>query len=72
MEAEKQKGVFHAGKSKSLSSGNAYENERRGWSEESYRLKNSNPITSSLSNLAVSNTIKGKKNWITFARNAAL
>lgn len=44
MEAEKQKGVFHAGKSKSLSSGNAYENERRGWSEESYRLKNSNPI----------------------------
>lgn len=44
MEAEKQKGVFHAGKSKSLSSGNAYENERRGWTEESYRLKNSNPI----------------------------
>lgn len=44
MEAEKQKGVFHAGKSKSLSSGNAYENERRGWTEESYRLKNNNPI----------------------------
>ena len=44
MEAGEQKGVLHAGKSKSLSSGNAYENERRGWTEESYRLKNSNPI----------------------------
>lgn len=44
MEATKQKGVVHAGKEKSLSSGNANENERRGWSEESYRRKNENPI----------------------------
>ena len=37
------KGVAHAGKGKSLSSGEANENERRGWSEKSYRQKNKNP-----------------------------
>lgn len=34
------KNVAHAGKSRGLSSGNANENERRGWTEESYRRKN--------------------------------
>lgn len=34
------KGVAHAGKGKSLSSGEARENERRGWTEKSYRRKN--------------------------------
>lgn len=34
------KGVAHAGKGKSLSSGEACENERRGWNEDSYRRKN--------------------------------
>ncbi len=34
------KGVAHAGRGKSLSSGEARENERRGWTEESYRRKN--------------------------------
>lgn len=34
------KGVAHAGKGKSLSSGEARENERRGWTEDSYRRKN--------------------------------
>ena len=38
------KGVAHAGKGTHLSSGNACENERRGWTEESYRRKNENPI----------------------------
>ena len=38
------KGVIHAGKGTSLSSGNANENERRGWNEETYRRKNSNPL----------------------------
>ena len=37
------KGVAHAGKGKSLSSGEARENERRGWTEESYRRKNLKP-----------------------------
>lgn len=37
------KGVAHAGKGTHLSSGNAYENERRGWDEGSYRRKNENP-----------------------------
>lgn len=41
---EKKFNVLHAGKSKALSVGNAYENERRGWTEESYRAKNANPI----------------------------
>lgn len=36
------KNVAHAGKGKSLSSGEANENERRGWSEKSYRRKNEN------------------------------
>ncbi len=36
------KNVAHASKGKSLSSGEANENERRGWSEESYRRKNEN------------------------------
>ena len=38
------KGVAHAGKGTHLSSGNAFENERRGWDEESYRRKNENPV----------------------------
>lgn len=38
------KGVAHAGKGKSLSSGEAHENERRGWSEDSYRRKNRQPF----------------------------
>ena len=38
------KGVAHAGKGKSLSAGNAIENERLEWDEDSYRLKNENPI----------------------------
>ena len=38
------KGVAHAGKGKSLSSGEANENERRGWTEESYRRKNRSPF----------------------------
>lgn len=38
------KGVAHAGKGKSLSSGEAHENERRGWSEDSYRRKNLQPF----------------------------
>ena len=38
------KGVAHAGKGKSLSSGDARENERRGWTEESYRRKNRQPM----------------------------
>lgn len=37
------KGVVHAGKDKSLSSGNAMENERRGWEEDAYRRKNLKP-----------------------------
>lgn len=37
------KGVAHAGKGKSLSSGEARENERRGWDEASYRRKNLKP-----------------------------
>lgn len=37
------KGVAHAGKGKSLSSGEARENERRGWTEASYRRKNLKP-----------------------------
>ncbi len=37
------KGVAHAGKGKSLSSGEARENERRGWTEDSYRRKNRKP-----------------------------
>lgn len=41
--AEKKYNVLHAGKGKSLSEGNARENERRGWSEENYREKNRNP-----------------------------
>ena len=36
------KNVAHASKGKSLSSGEANENERRGWSEKSYRRKNEN------------------------------
>lgn len=36
------KNVVHAGKGKSLSSGEANENERRGWSEATYRRKNRN------------------------------
>ena len=36
--------VVHVGKDKGLSAGNAMENERRGWDEESYRRKNENPI----------------------------
>ncbi len=36
------KNVAHAGKGKSLSSGEANENERRGWSEATYRRKNQN------------------------------
>ena len=42
--AEKKYNVLHAGKSKGLSVGNAHENERRGWTEESYRNKNANPV----------------------------
>ncbi len=38
------KGVAHAGKGKSLSSGEANENERRGWTEDSYRRKNKSPL----------------------------
>lgn len=38
------KGVAHAGKGKSLSTGNAIENERLEWDEKSYRRKNVNPI----------------------------
>lgn len=38
------KGVIHVGKGKSLSSGEARENERRGWTEESYRRKNIQPL----------------------------
>lgn len=38
------KGVIHAGKGTSLSSGNANENERRGWTEETYRRKNVQPL----------------------------
>ena len=37
------KGVAHAGKDKDLSSGNALENERRGWDEDAYRRKNLKP-----------------------------
>ncbi len=37
------KGVAHAGKDKDLSSGNAMENERRGWDEDAYRRKNLKP-----------------------------
>ena len=38
------KGVAHAGKGKSLSSGEANENERRGWNEKTYRQKNKRPL----------------------------
>ena len=38
------KGVAHAGKGKSLSSGEANENERRGWNEKTYRQKNKRPF----------------------------
>lgn len=38
------KGVAHAGKGKSLSSGEANENERRGWKEETYKQKNKRPL----------------------------
>ncbi len=38
------KGVIHVGKGKSLSSGEARENERRGWTENSYRRKNLQPL----------------------------
>lgn len=38
------KGVAHAGKGTGLSSGNANENERRGWTEISYRRKNREPL----------------------------
>ena len=38
------KGVAHAGKGTGLSSGNANENERRGWTEISYRRKNLEPL----------------------------
>ena len=38
------KGVAHAGKGKSLSSGEANENERRGWNEETYKQKNKRPL----------------------------
>ena len=38
------KGVAHAGKGKSLSSGEANENERRGWDEKTYRQKNKRPF----------------------------
>ena len=41
---EMAKCVVHVGKDKGLSAGNAMENERRGWDEESYRRKNENPI----------------------------
>ena len=38
------KGVVHAGKGKSLSSGEGNENERRGWDEMTYRQKNKRPL----------------------------
>lgn len=38
------KNVAHAGRGKSLSSGEARENERRGWTEETYRRKNQRPL----------------------------
>lgn len=37
------KGVIHVGKGTNLSTGNAVENERKGWEEDAYRRKNETP-----------------------------